>query len=224
MSGWNMYFDRGLRILARHKPQDALCFFEKALKECPVSKTRELYRICFFLGVTLKRLGHSQTAIKSWLSCRRLMKRGHAGRMLARLTNHYGMERQDSENLDDWKAFASIQLSRYLLSKNRRAFSTRAEQDMVLDLIRDHWKTLVKSGALAGKACEDKHAVFRQVRIVFPALVISYGTAVDPVVSVNFKTQKRARQSERCFCGSGLPFSMCCGRIPGSEEVLRGVF
>ncbi len=60
--------------------------------------------------------------------------------MLSRFTNCYGMERQDTSEADDWQAFSSIQTARYLLGKNKRTFSTRAEQDMIRDLIRDSWE------------------------------------------------------------------------------------
>jgi hypothetical protein len=224
MSAWSMHFDNGLRRLARHRPQEAIHLFEAALQECPASKASELYRICFFLGVALKRLGHSQTAIKSWLSCRRLKKRGHAGKLLARLTNPYGMARQECESMDDWEAFASLQMSRYLLSKQSRAFSTRAEYDMIMDLIMDSWKSLAESGGLYGKNCAEKHAVFASTRIIFPSLVVASPAQTSPVISVNFRSQKRLGLNDRCFCGSGLPFSMCCGRMPGSEELLGGIF
>jgi hypothetical protein len=223
MSIWGMYFERGLRLLSRHNPQRAVLFFEKALQECPASRSAELYRICLYLGVALRRLGHPQTAIKSWVSCQRLKKRGHACRLLAQLINSYGMEKQKSENLDDWKAFASLQLGCYLSFKNKRAFSTRAEQDMILDLIRDAWDSLVKSGVLVGKSCEEKRNLFIQTRIVFPTLVTSDRTML-PIIPVNFRTQKRISLTDRCYCGSGMPFSLCCGRTPGSEEVLSGIF
>jgi hypothetical protein len=218
-----MYLDRGLKLLSRHRPLEAAHFFEKALKECPTADGTGLYRVCFYLGIALRRLGHPETAIKSWVSCQRLKKRGHARRMLVRLTNPYGMEKQERAVLDDWKAFVSIQLTRYLLTKNKRIFSTLAEQDMVLDLIRDYWKSLVKSGALAEKSCEEKHAIFDNTRIVFPTVVLP-GQGGQTTITVNFRTKKRVKPADRCYCGSGLPFALCCGRTPGSDEVLSGIF
>jgi tetratricopeptide (TPR) repeat protein len=218
-----MFFDLGLCHLARHNPHEAARNFEKALRECPASRGSDLYRICFFLGVALKRLGHPDPAIKSWMSCQRLKKRGHTRKLLSRLTNSYGMEKQNREELDDWKAFTSVQLTRYLLSKNKRAFSTRAERDMVLDLIKDYWGSLMKSGALEGKSCAEKHAVFTRVQIVFPTVLVPMHSG-ERVIPVNFRTQKKVQLSDRCSCGSGLPFHRCCGRTPGSEEIINGLF
>jgi tetratricopeptide (TPR) repeat protein len=218
-----MFLDRGLCLLARHNPQEAVRYFENALRECPASRGADLYRICFYMGVALQRLGHPETAIKSWVSCQRLKKRGHIRKLLSRLTNPYGMEKQKRSELDDWKAFASVQLTRYLLSKNKRTFSTRAEQDMVVDLIRDYWDSLAKSGVLAGKSCAEKHAIFTRTQIVFPTILIPQRVG-EPVIPVNFHTQKRVNFTDRCYCGSGQPFHLCCGRTPGNEEVLSGIF
>ena len=223
MSALKLNITRGLRLLSHHDSCGAMRLLEKALQECPASDTQALYRICYYLGIALKRLGHPETAIKSWISCQRIRKNGHLRRMLVRMTNAYGMEKQRRDELDDWKAFASVQLSRYLLSKNKRVFSTRAEQDMILDLIRDHWKSILTSGALSDKSCTEKHSYFTRTRIVFPTVLIQQLSGL-PVIPVNFHTHQRMKLTDRCYCGSGLPFSMCCGRTSGSEEVLSGLF
>ncbi len=223
MASWSIFFDRGLYLLSRHNPQEAARQLERALQECPASQGSELHRICFFLGVALNRLGHPDTAIKSWMSCLRLKKRGHTRKLLSSFTNSYGMEKQKREELDDWKAFTSVQLTRYLLSKNKRVFSTQAEQDMVLDLIKDYWKSLSRSGALKGKTCAEKQSIFLHARIVFPTVLAPmYGG--ERVIPVNFRTQRKVNLLDRCSCGSGLPFNRCCGRTLGCEEVINGLF
>lgn len=169
------------------------------------------------------RLGHPETAIKSWVSCQRLNKRGRTKNLLARFANSYGMKKQVCLELDDWRAFVSIQLARYLQSKNKHVFSTRAEGDMIVDLIRDHWNSMVISGALVGKSCPEKQALFSRTSIVFPTVLVPAYEGM-PIIQVNFHTQRRMGWEDRCYCGSGLPFNQCCGRIPGSEEVLSGVF
>jgi hypothetical protein len=203
---------------------DAVKELQQALDGCPASKARELYRICLYLGVALQRLGYSQSAIKSWISCQRLNKRGPTRKMLARFTNCYGMERQQSTEADDWQAFSSVQIARYLLAKNKRTFSTPAEQDMITDLIRDSWAELCRSDGLAGKSGCDKLNAFRGVRIVFPTVVFTEAHVNGPVIAVNFHTQKKVSLLDRCFCGSGLIFVQCCGRTPGKEELTSGLF
>jgi len=219
-----MHLDRGLGALARHNPSEAIRSLQKALDGCPPSRSRELYRICFFLGVALRRMGFSQSAIKSWVSCRRLKKRGYTRKMLARFTNGYGMEKQSSEALDDWKAFHAIQISRYLLGKNKGVFSTQAEQDMITDLIKDHWAALQVTGELKADSPCEKMEIFQKTRIVFPTVVITEPLVNGPIIAVNFQTRRKLRLQDRCSCGSGLPFILCCGRTPGNEELLTGSF
>ncbi|HUI72605.1 MAG TPA: hypothetical protein VL354_18940, partial [Spirochaetia bacterium] len=209
ISSWSMHFDRGLRSLARHQPAQAIHFLQMAMEKCPASRSRELYRICLFLGVALKRMGFCQTAIKSWTSCQRLNKRGHTRKMLARLTNSYGMERRANAQEDDWQAFASIQTARYLAGKNKRTFSTLAEKDMIGDLIYDHWQVLVSSGDLEGKTSCDKLNFFRKVEIVFPGHGLPESRPDPQVIGVNFQTRRKVELGERCMCGSGLPFALC---------------
>jgi hypothetical protein len=223
-SPWTLDLDRGLGSLARHQPAQAVRFLQKALSVCPPSSARDLYRISFFLGVALRRLGYSQSAIRSWLSCQRIHKRGHIRRILSRLTNGYGMEKMACEELDDWTAFASVHLSRYLLAKHRKSFATAAERDMVIDLIRDHWLALAASGALEGKASSRKLELFRSVPIVFPTVLVDQPNLESPVISVDFRSHKRVQLTDRCTCGSGLLFILCCGRIQGREELQSGSF
>jgi len=219
-----MHYQRGLRSLVHHNPADAVKSLQKALEDCPPSHSHDLYSICFYLGVALQKLGFCQSAIKSWVSCQRLNKRGYTRKMLSRYTNCYGMERQDSREADDWQAFTAIQIARYLLGKQKRTFSTLAEQDMIGDLIKDAWEDLRVSRVLEGKSGSEKVEAFRDVRIVFPSLVKSEPHVNGPVIAVNFQTKRKVGLSDRCSCGSGLPFIVCCGRTPGKEELLSGLF
>jgi hypothetical protein len=220
---WVRHYDRGLDFLSRHRPTEAVKALQTALENCPPARAKQLYQICLFLGVALHRIGFPQSAIKAWISCQRLNKRGPTRKMLSRYTNCYGMERQDCSEADDWQAFSAIQTARYLLGKNKRTFSTLAEQDMITDLIRDAWSQLRRSdlGSMSGCA---KIEAFRSVRIVFPTVVFSEPPLNGPVIAVNFQTKRRVGLSDRCSCGSGMPFMLCCGRTPGKEELLSGSF
>jgi len=223
MDAWKLQMDRGSRLLARHRPREAVACLRQALDACPADRAAELHRICFYLGIALRRAGHAQTAVRSWLSCTKLKKRGPSRRLLERLVNEYGMARQASADGDDWQAFRAIQLSRYLATKNKRAFSTDAERDMVSDLIRDYWRSLERSGALAGKDACQKRDHFRRMRIVFPTVILPEN-ATGSLVAVNFRTEQRIFDGQACFCGSRLPYALCCGRTTSCEEILRGPF
>lgn len=223
MSAWKIEMDRGMAMLSRHDPVGAVRSLERALAGCPADRGSDLHRICFYLGIALRRAGHSQTAIRSWLSCAHLKKRGHSRRMLERLVNGYGMARQPSEDGDDWQAFLAIQLSRYLATRSKRAFSTAAERDMVTDLIRDYWTSVERSGALSGKDPCQKRDHFRAMRIVFPTVVLTEQLP-GTVLTVDFRLQRRMTEQGPCHCGSGLPLGLCCGRTLGCEELVNGSF
>lgn len=221
MSVWKIQMDRGLGMLSRHNPLEAVRSLERALNACPADRSADLHRICFYLGIALRRAGHCQTAIRSWLSCTQLKKRGHSRRMLERMVNGYGMARQTSEGGDDWQAFFAVQVSRYLATRNRRAFSTPAERDMVSDLIFDYWKSVQRSGILVGKDSRQKRDFFSALRMVFPTVVLPEQQP-GTVLTVDFRLQRRIGDQEACPCGSGLPLSLCCGRTVGCEEILSG--
>ena len=223
-AAWLRHYRRGLTSLARHRATEAVRSLQEALEQCPPSRTQELYKICLFLGVALQRIGFPQSAIKSWISCQRLNKRGAARKMLSRYTNCYGMERQDSSDADDWQAFSSIQVARYLLGKNKRAFSTEAEHDMILDLIRDSWQELRSSVDMRDLSGCGRLEAFRATHIVFPTVLPAEPRVEDPIIAVNFQTKQRVGLADRCSCGSGMPFMLCCGRTPSQEELLSGSF
>jgi hypothetical protein len=218
------HYLKGLDFLARHRPEDAVRSLHAALEECPAAKPHELYNICFYLGIALRRIGYPQAAIKSWISCQRLIKRGRIKKMLSRYTNCYGMDRQASSEADDWQAFSAIQIARYLCCKNKHAFSSEAEQDMIIDLIRDAWHDFLRSSSLDGKSGSEKMEAFRTLHIVFPTLVFTGPHINGRIISINFRTREKVFLTDRCSCGSGLAYMMCCGRTPAKEELLTGVF
>jgi len=219
-----MEFDRGLGCLSRHKPAEAARFLRKALDGCPAFRSKEIHLICLYLGVALRRVGCTQSAIRSWASCQRLNKHGHARKLLDHIANGYGMERQATKREDDWNAFAAAQISRYLLGKVKRRFSTAAERDMIIDLIRDHWRRLERTCSLDGFSVSEKYAMFRNEKIVFPIVLARIPGGNEPVISVDFRSKRRVKPMDRCICGSGLPFMLCCGHTPASEELLSGSF
>jgi tetratricopeptide (TPR) repeat protein len=220
---WRTEIDRGIRHLSQYRPEAALKCFYKALNSCPVSRKKELSRLLFYLGVTLNRLGFLDCAIKSWLASQRLNKFRYSLKMIERFANTYGMERQSCVELDDWKAFFSIQVARYLRSKKTRRFSCEAERDMIRDLISDYWKDLKRQGKLNLKSPEEKNRLFKSVTIVFPFVLLKDGKR-DSLIHIDFRQNRKVVLDDRCSCGSGLSFMVCCGRTPGEVELLGGFF
>ncbi len=209
--------------LARHLPDKALTQFARAVDDCPACKARELANVLFYLGITLKKLGYCNSAIRFWISSYRLNKNKFAGQMIKRFANGYGFTREENHELDDKKAFFSVQLSRYLAKKHNGKFSTQAEADMIIDLLEDTWKRIREYGMLGGKSIEEKRRYFKETKIVFPFLLFTKKLG-DTIINVNFKKGTKVTQNDRCLCGSGLPYCICCGRTPSVEELINGIF
>ena len=215
-------FRTGRRFLARHRPQIALEYFRKALHSCPVDERQELVRTLFYIGIVLKQVGLPSSALKTWLTARGLHKRSYAGRMADRYMNDYGMLRQMSSELDDWNAFYSVQLKKYLESKRSRKIGSQGEKDMIWDLIFEYWQGILRSGVLRGKSNSEKLALFSDVEIIFP--YFSLPAEKHEIIQVDFFSRSRVSPDDPCPCHSGLPYGQCCGRIKCDEELLYGLF
>lgn len=224
MSRWDRELRRGKRELMHHNPEAALKAFESALNLCPVDDPRHLSKVFYYLAFTLLRLGKKNAALRSFTAAARLRKRScYSGKMLHRLGNDYGMVRQSSPELDDWRAFYSIHLARYLRSKNTQRIITSAEGDMIRDLIFDCWKSLTSRRLLKDRTADEKLSLFRSVEIVFPFYVVP--SVREPnIIAVDFLAKSRLAAQDRCRCGSGMPFTMCCGRTRGVDELIPGTF
>lgn len=208
MESWRLNYRRGLRRLERHDPAAALRFLRDAVQGCPVRRTTDLAEILFYAGIAMKKIGLHDAAIQTWSASRRIWRGGPAQRHLRRFSNEYGMAKQGLAELDDWRAFYSLQISRYLRSKRSRSIGTLAEGDMIRDLISDAWGELKESRILEGKTVEQKMAIFRAVSIVFPYFYVP-GLPGAGSRSAGFPGDSQAAS---CSCGSGLPFHRCCGR------------
>ena len=222
MEDWKRKYIRAKVYLSKHKPEAALKDLEEALAGCPVSRTNELSRILFFLGITLRKLGLPDSALKSWSAGSRIAKNSSSARMLKRFQNAYGMKRQATPEEDDWNAFYAIQLNRYIRGKRSRSFGTLAERDMVNDLIGERFRLLRKEYCLEHLDHSAKYLLFHSVYIVFPRVDrVNFGD--EPSVSVDFTRKQRIFPEDTCFCGSGRPFMQCCGRSPGVQELMNGL-
>ena len=225
MHAWTRFTHRGVAALADHDPARALHWLGLAVEECPPARFTDLAKILFYLGVAFRKLGMGDSCIRSWLASQRLDKRGTAGKMLERFINEYGMERQPTEELDDWEAFRSIQLRRYLNSRGKEEFSGILEERLVEDLIRGYWRELLGTTDFHGWSQERKRRLFAGVHSDFPFVMAgeTVERRMDPIV-VDFSSGRRVDYDQRCPCGSGRPYSSCCGRIPGVEEIRNGHF
>lgn len=224
---WTASFNRGIRKLSRHCPQDAVSELRTAAAVCPVSAKRDLSRILYYLGLALERSGYSSLAVKSWVSARRLERGGAIGRAYARWVNDYGMRRMASADIDDFCAFQAAQVSRYLSKRGSGRFGSKAERDAVVDLISDSWRVLHGSGVLRGLSASRKMEVFRRARVDLPFLYLEDAMDSPRAPIPGFfrggpSSSGRVRSDDRCPCGSGLPYRRCCGRQVSCVEIESG--
>jgi hypothetical protein len=219
---WRSSFHQGVRHLSRHDAAGALPWLSRALQGCPARPTEDLTRVLYYLGIALNRLGYSNSAVRSWTASLRMKRSKHTRQMLGRFANSYGMAKQGCRELDDWQAFHSIHLLRYLRGFKRRSLSSAAERRMLSEIIHSYWDKLRDSGALDGKSCAEKMDIFKSVRIDFPLFCLDDGR--DCVLQVDFWLGRKVRTGDVCPCGSGLPFLACCGRTPGEDELAVGLF
>jgi tetratricopeptide (TPR) repeat protein len=222
MERWQTDLHRGIRHLSKHDSGGAVLCFTKALQACPVYRTEDLGKVLYYLGIALKRLGLSNSAVRSWIAAHRTKRQRHTQEILKRFANSYGMAKQGCQEQDDWQAFYSMQLLRYLRGFNRRAISDDSERKMLEEVIRSYWERLKAGGALEGRSPAEKSEIFKATCIDFP--LFFQGGLPDPVVRVDFASGRKLRPGDRCFCGSGLPYLACCGRTPGADELMIGIF
>ena len=208
MESWRLNYRRGLRKLRQHEPGAALRFLRDAIAECPVERAADLADVLFHTGIAMKKIGLHDAAVQSWNASRKLRRGGPARRHLRRFSNEYGLAKQGLAELDDWRAFYSLQVGRYLKSKRSRSIGTLAERDMIRDLIFDAWRELKSATSLDDKTPEQKLALFRGVSIVFPFFYLPGGTAETGGTG----GLSRGFGGGSCPCGSGLPYHRCCGR------------
>ncbi len=214
----------GLRELARHRPDLALAHLRAAVDATPAACADRLSRALYWLSVALFRLDRKELGVKSLASAQKLRRRGFARSAYLTRSNEYGMPRRPTPELDDFYAFASIQMAAYLARKHRARFESHVEREAVTLLVAQAWKDLLRSGRLHGMECGAKLIVFRQVEPGFDGVGMSAGSMVagSKVAGSKVAGTRIIRASfgspGRCTCGSGLDSARCCRRTRGLSE------
>ncbi|MFH2113602.1 MAG: SEC-C domain-containing protein [Spirochaetota bacterium] len=203
------------RALKKHDPARALPLMREAVAACPVALHYELARRLYWLSMVLFKLGRDGPAVKALASAQKLDRRGHGRAVYNRKVNGYGMPRASCTEHDDYKAFFSIQVGRYLSGVPGRRFTSQEELEEILRLIAAAWLSLGKDSVQSAGSCADKLDAFREVRMEFPALRerSTPFLAASRTLAANFRTGEPVFADSRCPCGSGLTYSRCCGRL-----------
>jgi hypothetical protein len=207
---------KGLHELAHHRPAQALVFLRTSVELTPPSCENELSKALYWLSIALLRLDQRDLAVKSLANAQKLRRQSYARKLYLRNVNEYGMIRRPTKELDDLYAFVSIQLSSYLVRRPNHRFGSEAEHSAVLKLILEAWKQLKEHHMFQTLECGEKLYLFRKLRIDFPSFPTfaasrQHGESCSmPSTLYNIKS---------CFCGSGLPYTQCCGRVQGLSEL-----
>jgi len=209
----DLQYRRGRRALASHDAAAAMRSLKAAVASCPATDRAELARRLYWLSIALRKLGKDGLAVKALSSAQRLAPRGKARTLYERFANGYGMPRAACTEHDDYRAFCSIQIRRYLERVPDGRFSDQPEIDVVLTMLADAWLRLNASGAIADADCDEKLRIFRETSVSFPALRETGPANRARVIVADFYRGRAQRGEDRCSCGSGLPYRMCCGRI-----------
>lgn len=218
-SGPGAGYSSGRRALARHRDLEALRSLRAAVDALPPGN-RLLSNRLYWLAIALLRLGRLDLAVKSLASAQKLAPRSHARALYGRMVNGYGMAKSSCEDHDDFRAFFSIQAARYL--GERKAFRDELEREAVSRSLADAWLGISASGLLDGLDCAGKLALFRKVDAGIPSVMVEGRDAFARIVPVDFRRERRLEPADRCTCGSGLPWRMCCGRTSSPSELPLG--
>ncbi len=161
------------RYLASHKAERAVALLRQAVDLCSVDNRFQLERSMYWLAIALIRLGRNPLAIKSFANARHLVPHGKSAAMYKRLTNDYGMPKSSCCDQDDYQAFFSIQVRRYLVTVPGGKFATRPEMDTVLQMIAGTWLEFKRLHDIAAIECGKKVKLYEGIRIQFPQLRLS---------------------------------------------------
>jgi hypothetical protein len=180
----------------------------------------ELYRS---LGAAARKDGRPNLALGYFVESYALRKTQIMRRRIDALSNEFGMAKQTDPCADDWQAFYCIHLRRYVASKKSKKLGTLAESDMIRELIHEHWQRVQDSQLTVALSPDQRLLLYEKIVIVFPYFDVPEHMN-DSTVHVDFNRKGRMLPAVRCSCGSGLAFKLCCGRIPGTDEIEIGRF
>jgi len=156
--------------MGKHDAIRALPLLRIAVDQCSVKQRNELSRRLYWLSLALRRLDRQTLAIKALASARQLAPRGFVSRSFGHIANGYGQPRCACEEHDDYRAFFSIQVKRYLWTVPGQRFTDSTEMESVLAIIAKAWVQLQQEISLDGLDCTSKVACFDKYRVSFPLL------------------------------------------------------
>jgi len=210
-------FSQAVNLYEENRLKEAIDAFHSLLKKS--SADDELSKIFYYLGNIFMECGMRCEALSTWKSSLRVLSSPPVKKRVLSIINSYGMVRTDKSVNDDFKAFSSIQLKKYLNGKINSRFGSLAEADMVMELLFEGWSRFQEEYNLLGINPEKKLFLFRGFKIDFPIKIDEGAT----IIEFNFRTKEVVKGEELCSCGSGLPYFGCCGAVEEPSVYLNGL-
>ena len=199
--------------------EESLYSFHSLLKECPFEEDEYLSQIFSYLGHILLDFGMDRQALSSLKKSLRASSCDSIKKEVLSLINSYGMIRNNNSFEDDFKAFISIQIKKYLEIKHQHRFGSKAEADMVMELLLDAWDEIKPLTTSMHSNLLNKLKVFKGYKIDFPIMSVNEST----VIVFNFTTKRVQKREDECICGSGLPYYACCGSVKEPKDYFLGL-
>jgi tetratricopeptide (TPR) repeat protein len=204
---WRNQLRKGKKLLSKQELQKALKCFETDVTKCPVRSQDGLEESLYYLGLTLKKLGKDDSALRCWLLGKKVNKNGISNKMIkieSLFENHK-------------KLFIQIQVQKYLKAKKTHCFCSDAEKDVVNEIIINYWQDLESPSEIEQLSNNDKLKFFKEQLVIFPHSTTS-------MIFTDSQSGSGVETPERCTCGSGYPSTQCCGSTNLSEESGIGDF
>lgn len=169
-TAFERHYRAGQRFLRLHRPEQAIRAFTACVDCADDASASEKARILYWLGLALHRVGQRDLSVRCFKEARCLSASLPVRRIHERLVNEYGMPRCSCAELDDWQAFRSIQLERFLKTRPSGRFVSRAERDAVEGLLLASFKPLALSRRLERMSTEAKKTLFCAANPLAPLL------------------------------------------------------
>lgn len=211
MSHWKHFFNRGKQALVRNNLRSALCSFNQAIKQCPLTESRELASLLYYTGIVLNKLGLRKRALQTWNISSQTDKNSHASSLI----DHFcGLDRISRELLNDWNSFLYLKFYAYLQLKKRPYFLHMQELNQVRALILDYFTVLNFNEEFKMAPKGRKRQMIKDLYIDFPDIK---SRRQEQSEILAFQAKAEGFQRLNCLCGSQIPQKLCCGKLSKEE-------
>ncbi len=177
MESWRDEFSKGRKCIIRKDLRGALNHLHRSIKDCPVEHEIALADIFFNLGIAFRKMGFIKPAVRSWDASMCADKNGSGVAILNQLFPGNRLS-------EDRYNFYLIQLSTYLQVKKSGKIESEAEQDMIIDLLDIYWEQIIDSGILYKQSQSEKNIIFKDIKIDFPYMDVSFGLTESEIESL----------------------------------------